>query len=195
MSLVMHALDVLAATPPPRPTAPATAVSIRVGQAGEWFGPTLVLAAALILDWTALGQVAIRDRIAAAGYYAATISMIGIFNWSKDIQDWFAGSWSWQLAGSALAFIAHLGLVLAMIGRRFKWSAGLAKAIHKLIHMEHADSTANRINGTLLGSSAIAAATSVLARGPLAGFTHWVADHITGIWAWIAERIITGLGG
>jgi len=197
MHAALHLLaELAAATPTPHPAAaPAVTVAVHVGQAGEWFGPVVVLVAALILDWSALGSVALRDRIAVAGYYSAALSMISIFGWQHTVQGWFDGSWSWQLAGSALAFIAHAGLVLAMIGSRFKWSGALATKVHGLIHMQHKDSTANRINGTLLGSSAMAAASSVLARGPLAGFVAFVAHILTGVWSWLAERIVTGLGG
>jgi hypothetical protein len=198
---MLHLLaEIAAATPSPSPSpgpaaAPAHALQVAVGQGGEWFGPCLVLALSLALDWSALGSTALRDRIAAAGYYAASVAMISIFAWDDDIQSWFGGSWSWQLTGSAIAAVMHVALALAMFGSRWKWSKGVSKKIREAIHMEHADSTANRINGTLLSSSVAAGASSVLARGPMAGFVHFVAAALTGFWAWLGNGAVHLLGG
>jgi hypothetical protein len=188
--------ELAAATPPPAPAAaPATAIVVRVGQGGEWFGPSLVLAASLLLDWTAVGPVALRDRVAAAGYYSAAVAMISIFAWDDDIQGWFGGSWSWQLTGSAIAAVMHCGLLVAAIGHRWKWTAGMAKRLGKLIHLEHGDSTANRINSVLMGWAVTAGASSVLARGPMASFVHFVARALTGFWSWLGNVLVTALGG
>jgi hypothetical protein len=192
--LTLQLLGELAATPTP-PVAPAVAVDVRVGQAGQWFGPTVVLFLSLALDWSALGNVAIRDRIAAAGYYAASLSMISIFDWSDDIQGWFGGSWSWQLLGSAVAAVMHIGLVLALLGQRLKWSAGMATWIGDRVHLMHKDSTANRINGVLLSWAVAAAASSVLARGDAASLTGLVARALTGAWSVLANWAIARLGG
>lgn len=147
------------------------------------------------LDWSALGQAALRDRIAAAGYYAGTVAVISIFGWTATVQSWFSGSWSWELAGSAIAAAMHVSLVIAMLGARAKTLKGMSKKLRDLIHMEHADSSANRINSTLLGWSVAAATSSVLARGPMAGFVHFVGAALTGIWAWLANVIIGWIGG
>lgn len=189
--------DLLAATPPPKPppVAPAHPIAVRVGQGGEWFGPAVVLFVSLALDWSALGGAALRDRIAAAGYYASTLAMISIFEWQDDVQGWFGGSWSWQLTGSAIAAVLHLGLVIAMLGGRAKSLKGVSKKLRDVIHMEHADSTANRINSTLLTWAALAGTSSVLARGPMAGFVHLVGRALTGAWSWLANGVVTGLGG
>jgi hypothetical protein len=200
MHALLHVLgELAAATPPPKPpgvaAAPAHPINVRVGQAGEWFGPSVVIFASLALDWSALGQAALRDRIAAAGYYASTVAVISIFGWAATVQGWFNGSWSWQLAGSAIAAVLHVSLVIAMFGARAKTIKGMSKKIRDLIHMEHADSSANRINSTLLGWSVVAATSSVLARGPMAGFVHFVGTALTGIWAWLANIIIGWIGG
>jgi len=186
---MLHLIAEAAAVAPPDP------VVVRVGEWGEWFGPIFVLVASLVLDWSALGSVAIRDRIAAAGYYTAALSMISIFHWEATVQGWFGASPSWQLAGSALSFFMHAGLVIAMVGSRFKWSKGMAKKIREWMHMEHADSSANRINSTLMSWASAAAASSVLARGPLANFVHFVAQVLTGAWAVLTNAGVHGLGG
>lgn len=197
MQAALHLLaELAAATPPPKPVAaPAHPINVRVGQAGEWFGPFVVIFTSLALDWSALGQAALRDRVAAAGYYAGTVAVITIFGWTGTVQGWFAGSWSWQLAGSAAAAVMHICLIIAMFGSRAKTLKGMSKKLRDLIHMEHADSSANRINSTLLGWSVMAATSSMLARGPMAGFVHFVGSALTGIWAWLANIVVGGVGG
>jgi hypothetical protein len=190
--------EIAAASPspaPPPPVAPTHPIAVRVGQGGEWFGPCVVMFASLVLDWSALGGVALQDRIAAAGYYSATLAMISIFEWSDDVQGWFGGSWSWKLTGSTIAAVLHVGLVIAMIGARSKWFKGVSKKIRDVIHMEHADSTANRINGTLLTWAAMAGTSSVLARGPITGFINLVGHILTGAWSWLANGLVGLLGG
>lgn len=184
-------LALLAAVPPP---SPPVAVTVHTGQSGEWFGPIIVLVTALILDWSALGPVSPRDRLACAGYYSSGLSVISIFGWASVIQSWFT-SWSWQLGGSAVAFLAHLGLVLAFFGTRLKPVSGIATKVMEFIHLEHKDSSANRINTTLMTWSFLAAASSVLARGPLSWFTVGVAHGLTGLWSWLGNILVSGLGG
>lgn len=189
----MNAL-LLAALTAPEPS-PAIGVDVATGQAGEWFGPLFVLALAVALDWSALGSNALRDRIAALGYYSATVSIISIYSWSDEVQGWFGGSWSWKITGSAIAAGVHLALVLVMIGTRFKWSAAVAGWIANTIHIDSADSKAQRINTTLLTASVIAGASSVLARGFIGGRVHDLATVITGLWSAIANLVINLLGG
>lgn len=191
-------LDVLASTPAPRPRptiAPAEPVQVAVGEVGEWFGPVLVFAAAFGLDWSALGSHSLRDKIAMLGYYAGTVSAISIFEWEDDVQGWFDASWSWNLTGAVIASVLHLCVLLAMFGTRIKWLSGLGKRVCDLAHIDSKDSSANRINTTLMMWSIAAGASSVLARGPSAGPIHWLGTLITGLWGWLANGLITLHGG
>lgn len=189
----MNAL-LLAALTAPEPS-PAIGVDVATGQAGEWFGPLFVLALAVALDWSAIGGNALRDRIAALGYYSATVSIISIYEWSDEVQAWFGGSWSWKITGSTIAAVVHLALVVVMIGTRNKWTAPVAGGIAKAIHIDSADSKAQRINTTLLAASVLAGTTSVLARGDIGGWVHNLATFITGMWSVIANFLIHRLGG
>jgi|WetSurMetagenome_2_1015567.scaffolds.fasta_scaffold512429_2 hypothetical protein len=162
---------------------------------GKWFGPILMFAASFLLDYSAIGSNAFRDRIAAAGYYAATAGLIAIYKWEGVIQGWFSADSDWKLAGSAIAALLHIGLVLAMIGDKLKGTAQISKKIHSLIGLNSKDSGENKINMTLLRWSIFAAASSVLARGPIGGFVVWVGGLLTGIWTWIASAITNGIGG
>jgi hypothetical protein len=162
---------------------------------GKWFGPILMFAIAFTLDYSAIGNNAFRDRFASIGYYAATASLIAIYGWEGVIQGWFSADNDWKLAGSAIAALLHIGLVLAMIGDKLKGTAQISKKIHTVIGLGGKESGENKINMTLLRWSIFAAASSVLARGPIGGFVVWVGGLLTGIWTWVAHAITNGIGG
>jgi len=172
-----------------------SAVNIASGHPSEWFGPAVVASIALALDWSAIGSNALRDRVAALGYYAATTSIISIYGWEGAIRGWFAGSWSWTLTGALIAAIMHAGLVLALVGQYSKTTSSIAKRVSKIAHIDHADSSATRINSTLLWTAVLAGMSSVLARGPLGDVVTQISTMITGMWSAIGTALVNGLGG
>jgi hypothetical protein len=201
VSLVHMAVELLAATPTPSPTgggkpvAPADSVSITIGQTAEWFGPALVLAMAWLLDASAYGSHSARDRIASTAVYAGMVALISIYGWSDDIQGWFGGSYSWKLAGSAIAFVAHAAFLIAVFGENNENLKRPSKWIGGKFGFDGELSGKNRINTRLWWWATGCAATSVLARGAAGSAVHLVAYAITGIWAGIAVAATHFLGG
>lgn len=205
MSLMHLAVELLAATPTPSPTgaagavskavAPAEAAKLTIGKTAEWFGPTLVYVFAWVLDATAFGTHSIRDRIAASAVYAASLAMIAIYGWSDDIQGWFGGSYSWHLAGSGIAFLAHVAFVWVLLGEYWEKSKKQAKWLAGKYGIDGEMSKQNRINTKLWWCAGLTAMTSVLARGDAGKLVHMIANLLTGIWAGLAEWGVQRLGG
>jgi hypothetical protein len=204
MSLSLHLYRLVAAvTPTPNPppggpktVAPAAPIRVKVGEVGEWFGPTAVLAVALILDATAAGSGAKRDRVAAALTYCATLGYISIYGWSDDVQGWFAGSWSMKLTGSIISFLAHAALIAIMIGDGSKWTKRINGWLGPRVGIGSADGEAvGKLNTKLHMAAAVAAMTYVLARGDAAVVPHTIGDTLTGASAVAVGWMIERLGG
>lgn len=180
-------LAAILAAPTPGPPLPAPA---SVGPVGEWFLPAVVIGLALLLDATAAGPAAKRDRVAAALTYTGTLGMISVYGWADDIQSWIGSSWSMTVAGSALAFLAHVALLLVLAGDRFGPTKRIAAWLQGRACFDHKDGNAvGRLNSGLHLRAAVVACTYVLARGDAAvvpksigtALTH--ASGLLGMWA------------
>lgn len=200
MSAVLHLLgELAAATPVPTPSptvAPAAPVEVKVGETGEWFGPTVFVIVSLLIDATAAGASAKRDRLAAVGSYVATLGFISIYGWSETIQGWFGGSWSWQLTGSAIALLAHLAFVAVLLGDKTKATKRIGTWLGGKVGFDsEAGNAVGRINTKLHAYAAAAACTYVLARGDFAAVPHTIGKVLTGAGAIFVNWLIDRLGG
>lgn len=195
---ITHAAAVLAAAQPP--IAPPISVNARIGQAGQWFGPAVLVAIAILIDATAVGKEAKRDRVAALLTYTATLGFISIYGWSRTIQGWFSGSWSWQLTGSAISLIAHLALLAVLLGEMGKKQESTLKRLNGWIGprvgIGSEDSKAvGRINTKLHLCAAATAMTFVLGRGDSVAVQHAIGSFTTGAGAVVVNWTIGRLGG
>ncbi|MDQ1249627.1 MAG: hypothetical protein QG597_4002 [Actinomycetota bacterium] len=206
MSFTLHLLDVVntiaAVTPSPSPTdtgpalAPAAPMKIKVGEVGQWFGPAIVLVIAIGIDFSAAGDAAKRDRIAAVFTYCSALGFISIYRWSEAIQGWFDDSWSWALTGSALAVIAHVLFVAILIGDASKRTKRVSAKLGPLVGIASKESNAvGKFNTRLHIAAVITAATCVLARGDSAWIPHTIGRVLCGASALVVNWVIDRLGG
>jgi hypothetical protein len=189
-------------SPSPSPTggskavAPAAPINVRVGEAGEWFGPAVVLAIGLGLDISAAGDSAKRDRAAAVLTYCATLGFISIYKWSEAIQGWFDDTWSWKLAGSFLAVAAHVLFVAVLVGDWSKYTKRVGGKLGPKIGLNSKESNeVGKLNTKLHIAAAIAAGSYVLARGDAAWIPHTIGGVLTGGSAIFVNWVIERLGG
>jgi hypothetical protein len=162
---------------------------------GKWIGPVVIFALAFALDYSAIGNNAFRDRIAAGGYYAAALGMIYIYRWQVSIRELLPSDNNWILLGSGFSVLLHAGLVLAMVGSVFKGTSQVSRKIGSTVGIGGKASGENRINTTLLYWSIGTAASLALARGPLGGIALYIGSAITDIWVNIASAFVDGIGG
>lgn len=193
----MIAALIAAATPP---IAPPIDVHARIGQPGQWFGPAVLVAVALIVDATAAGSVAKRDRLAAIATYTAGLGFISIYGWSRDIQRWFDGSWSLQLTGSAISVLVHVAFLVVLLGdftkkqestvKRFSlWAAPRAG-------IGSPDSLAvGRLNTKLHVSAFAVAMTYTLGRGDITVIQRAIGNATTTAGSAVVNFVIDRLGG
>ncbi len=127
----MDAVKMFVLNPPLPPIDPALKAPTQGTPGGQWILPGIIILISIILDWSAIGNAAKRDRVAALLTYSATLAYISIFNLAPKIQG-IPKSWSALLAGSAIAFIVHLGFVIVLIGPYIEKLKPLAT---KLSHM------------------------------------------------------------
>jgi hypothetical protein len=191
------ATTLLAAQPP---IAPPISVDARIGQAGQWFGPAVLFAIAILIDATAAGKEAKRDRAGALLTYTATLGFISIYGWSKAIQGWFSWSWSWQLTGSAISLLAHLALIAVLFGDFAKKQESTLKRLNgwlgPKIGIGSEDSKAvGRINTKLHLWAAATAMTFVLGRGDIVFIQSTIGSITTGAGAAVVNFTIGRLGG
>lgn len=201
MSALVQLLGELAAATPvpsPRPTAdPALPAVVKIGPAGEWFGPTVLAVVSLIVDASAAGKKAVnRDTAAALLTYAATLGFVAVYGWSETIQGWFSDSWSWQLAGSGLSLLAHLAFAAVIIGDRWELTKRLSAWLGPKFGAGSADSGAvGRLNTKWHLFAVIAASSYVLARGDASFIPHGIGKIITWAGALVVTWVIDRLGG
>jgi hypothetical protein len=209
VSLVHMAVELLAATPTPSPTgspapgatattrdaAAAAAGIVRVGQPGGWFGPAVVGLIAGLLDYSAFGPHAMRDRVAVIGYYACGISfsyLLGFAQWEQAQ----ITTPDWRMAWGVVSLITHGALLLAMFGHFFEWTKKVAEKIAKRLQFAGTKSAAIAINGTLLSWTLAAVATA-----PMSGKAGWgyvvqeIAYGCTSVWGLIVGVLEAWLGG
>lgn len=183
----------LAAAPTPGPPLPAPA---SVGPVGEWLLPAVIIGLALLLDATAAGPAAKRDRVAAALTYTGTLGLISVYGWSDDIQGWMGSSWSWTIVGSAIAFLAHVALVLVLVGDRFERTKRISAWLQGKACFDHKDGNAvGRLNSGLHLRAAAVACTYVLARGDAAALPKGVGGVLTHVSGVVVMAIVRKLGG
>jgi hypothetical protein len=164
---------------------------VTIGKTGEWVGPLVVGLLAGLLDYSAAGPVALRDRVAVMGYYACTVSMSAVLGWTGyirgEVQDY-----NWLMIGALISLVAHGALLVVFLGR----PKTLAKALSKPLRWNSADSNAVKINQTLLGWTVTAGLAAPLSGTQ--GFGHLVdgiAGVTTGAWSSIVTAVLHWLGG
>jgi hypothetical protein len=213
----VHALSLALAGPPIGPPLPAPA---HVGPVGEWFLPAVIIGIALILDATAVGGAAKRDRIAAALTYTGALGFIAVYRWAATIQGWVGDSWSWRITGSAISLLVHAGLVIVLIGpwieKTKKQSAWLSSKVGVTVGAGRKDSpvvvsnarpagpagdgsgpsaAVGRLNTKLHLWAAVAACTYVLARGDAAQVPKAIGSLLTGVSGALGMWVVARLGG
>jgi hypothetical protein len=169
---------------------------VSVGQAGAWIGPLLVGLAAAVLDYSAIGPHAMRDRLAVAGYYAAAISfvyLLGLATWEQSAFH----DYNWRMLGAVASLITHGALLLAMFGTIIGPTRTLAKNVQARVKFAVAETSgATKVNQPLLGWTVAAAVTA-----PLSGTSGWggfvagIASATTGLWSGIVSVVMSWLGG
>lgn len=218
----MDVIGMFILNPPLPPIDPGLSAPTQGTPGGQWILPALIMFVSIAIDWSAVGSAAKRDRLAALLTYSATLAYISIFNLAPKIQS-IPKSWSALLAGSAIAFLVHLGFVVVLIGPYIERLKPLAA---RLSHMsgvgvtQRSTSTdvekydpavaargrttgvartrtshVGKINTKLHMWAIFAGCTYVLARGPLAMFTQYVGTSITTVSGTITRTILHGLGG
>jgi hypothetical protein len=169
----------------------ATLAVVDIGRAGAWVGPLIVGALAGGLDYSAAGSAALRDRVAVPGYYAAAVSfcfLLGLAQWEQaTITDY-----NWRMIWGTVSVVTHGCLLVCWFGR----PARLAKALGKITKFAGTDSSAAKINQTLLGWTVAAAVTA-----PMSGDGGWgsivatIAQATTGIWSSAVTLYFHWIGG
>lgn len=203
MSAVLHVLaELAAATPTPTPPdvpLPGLPVlpdlsglphsqPVTIGQSGAWIGPLALGLLAGLLDYSAAGSGALRDRVAVVGYYASAVSMFAILGlrWTP------SADYSWRMAFAVASLITHGALLICWLGR----PTAVAKQLSKKLAFNSGASSSAKINQTLLGWTVAAAFTA-----PLSGNQGWgrVVDTIvtatTGAGAVVLNSVFKWLGG
>jgi len=169
----------------------ATADVGPIGQPGSWVGPLAFGLLAGVLDYSAAGPSAIRDRVAVVGYYASAVSfaaLLGLSDWMRDTTT----AYDWRMAAAIASLITHGALIVVWVG----WPKPFAKQLAKTVQWGGAASSAAKINQTLLGWTIAAAITA-----PMAGDQGWgtvvdgIASMTTGLWSALAGAILGWLGG
>jgi hypothetical protein len=169
----------------------AAVAAVDIGQAGAWVGPLVVGLLSGALDYSGAGPVALRDRAAVAGYYAAGVSFAAILGWTPFIRDQVT-DYNWQMVGALISLVTHGALLICWVN----WPRAAAKALSKKTKFASADSAAAKINQTLLGWTLVAALSA-----PLSGDGGWghvvdvIATGTTGLWSAIVSTVLHWLGG
>lgn len=177
----------------PSPPLPAPA---RIGPAGEWLLPGLVIGLGLILDATAAGSTAHRDRVAAVCTYTGFLGLISIYGWESSIRGWIGTSWSWVVAGSGVAVLMHVALVVVLVGDAHGATKRVGAAVGKRAGFGSADSNAVGKINTKLHVWAIAAACSyVLSRGASSWIPRQIGESLTHVSANVGGWLVHWLGG
>lgn len=170
----------------------AAAIALGVGHTGTWVGPLLVGAAAGLLDYSAAGPAAVRDRIAVAGYYASAVSFAELTGWTPWIRATVA-TYDWRMVGALANLITVGALLIVWVGRP-KAVAGQLGA--KIGFGTTGSKAAAKINQTLLGWTVAAALTSPMAgTGGWGSVVDWITTATTGMWSAIVRALLSGLGG
>jgi hypothetical protein len=216
MHALLETLTTLGAANPGPQVGPALPAPARVGPVGEWFLPALIIGIALLIDATALGAAAKRDRFAAAMTYTGTIGFIGVYGWANDIQGWLGDTWSWRVAGSAVSVLAHAALVIVLVGDRIDRTKRLNAWLSGRVGVAAggsggqprtgasaaggATTTASsgnvgKINTKLHLWAAAAACTYVLARGDAAAIPRAIGTTLTTASGALGMWIVARLGG
>jgi hypothetical protein len=170
----------------------------------------LITAVSLLIDWSAAGPTALRDRIAAIGYLAATLGWldtIGFAAWEATAVSGLGHTarnlWSMGSAVPAILWFFAMAPALPIFGRvgqitfRVNWTGrgrGKGKSKGKSASGDES-SSAERINTNLLvWSAAVAAAAPLSFPSTYQTVLFWVQDAaVTGALA--AGNFIAYLGG
>lgn len=190
----MHAaLHLLAAGPAPGPALPSP---VTLGPVGEWLLPALIIGVGIIVDSTAAGGAAKRDRVAALCTYTGTLGLISVYGWQDGIRGQIGSSWSVVVLASAAAFLIHAGLVVVMIGDANEETKRLGAWIGKKIGFDSKNGNAvGKLNTKLHLWATAAACSYVLSRGPSQWVPREIGEALTHVSGKVGMWLVHWFGG